>query len=536
MLSRNLVVISALLILQACSNTPPAQTPEIDAEETTASWRVLEDKMRCFPVNDDAFDHPIDQMPMPVAPDDSIWPRIQAGLTLEYVDNKAVNQQLAWYRRHPDYFNRVQKRASRYLYYIVQRLHEENVPFDIALLPIVESAFEPFSYSHGQASGLWQFIPMTGDRFRLDQNWWQDERRDPMQSTDAAIKYLKYLHRFFDDDWLLAVAAYNAGEGTVRNAVRKNRRKGLPIDFWSLDLPRETSAYVPKLIALSTMFQAPEENGITLLKIANKPYFSYVDLDSQLDLAQAASLADITIEELYYLNAELNRWATPPIKRYALKLPTHSIESFKENLAKLPPEQRVTWHRHTIKSGENLAVIAQKYNTQTSVIKEANGLTSSRIIAGKTLMIPSAQDGKGSYRYSQSARKNKRQNRAPSKNLSKYMHVVESGDSFWSIAKKHKVKIKSLAKWNNKSPKDTLKVGEQLVVWKKTNTGTPSGFRQAKTSKVLYRVRNGDSLSKVASKFNVKISQIVAWNNINPKQYIQPGQKLKLYINIMETY
>ena len=530
------ILLASCVAFTACKNTK--EQPEEQAVEVMPSWEVADDDVRCFPVDQDLFNHPIDELILPLSQTDSIWPRIQEGLYLEYVDNKSVNQQLNWYKSHPEYIKRVQMRAARYLYHIVNRLHEEQVPYDIALLPIVESAYEPFSYSHGQASGLWQFIPGTGKRFKLEQGWWYDGRRDAVASTDAAIAYLKYLHRYFDKDWQLAIAAYNSGEGTVRKAIRKNKAAGKGTDFWSLDLPRETRAYVPKMIALSELFRNPEKYDIELLHIDNQPFFTSISLESQLDLAQAAKLSGISIEELYYLNSGLNRWATPPNKNYDFKIPMTNVKEFQQALAELPKDQRVTWHRHTIKSGESLSVIAQKYNSEKGLICEVNNLTSSQIVAGKTLMIPMASASNSEYLYSETQRLSKRQNIKPKAGTRKVTYYVQSGDSFWKIAKDHNVEIQSLAKWNNNSPKDTLKLGQKLVIW--TNSATPNintrAMRSPKIRKINYQVRQGDSLAKVAGKFKLRIQEILSWNNINPEKYLQPGQGLTLYINVMDTY
>ena len=485
----------------------------------------------CFPVDNDAFNHPIDQLALPPAPDDNIWPRIQQGLTLEYYDHKSVAQQLKWYAAHPNYLKRVQTRSARYLYHVVDILHKNDVPLDIALLPIVESAYEPFSYSHGQASGLWQFIPITANRFRLERNWWHDERRDVSESTQAAVSYLTYLYEFFDEDWHLAIAAYNAGEGTVRNAVRKNKRKGKPTDFWSLDLPKETRAYVPKLLALSEIFRNPEKYNVELIAIANKPYFDSVELDSQLDLSQAADLLEISLEELYYLNPGLNRWATPPVKRYDLKVPTDRKDDFESKLAALPATDRISWQRHTVRSGDTISGLAKHYNSDSTLIKQANRLNNSQIIVGQTLLIPTASSKAAVYAYSEGQRQNRRSQRKPASSLQKTTHTVTSGDSFWLIAKRFNTTPQKLARWNGKAPKDTLRVGEKLVIWTKTQQK-----RDAVVKKVTYKVRNGDSLARISNKFKVRVSQITSWNSLNPDEYLQPGQRLKLYVNIMETY
>ena len=526
----NILIGLACALLAACQQS---QTIEEVAFQIPYEWHSESGVMHCFPLEKEESKRAENKTVLPVAPGENIWPIIQNGLAFEYVDHESVRQQLNWYKKNPQYLQRVQERSSRYLYHIVGVLREKQVPLDIALLPIIESAYEPFAYSHGQASGLWQFIPMTGRRFKLEKNWWQDERRDALQSSEAAAKYLSYLHRYFDGDWQLAVAAYNAGEGTVRKAVRRNQAKGLPIDFFSLDLPKETTAYVPKLIALAEIFRHPQQYGIELIPIANKPYFDYVTLDSQLDLAQAAKLIDVPVEEIYYLNAGLNRWATPPSKHYNFKVPVDKKQLLIDELAKLPASQRVNWHRYTIKSGDSLGEIAEKYNSRIDLIQQINTLDGHTIVVGKTLMIPTASAGGQSYAHSQSARNNKKKSRQPKNYQYKTYHIVEPGDSFWSLSQRYGESTKVLAKWNARAPKDPLRVGEKLVIWQKQPNTAFS--RKAKVRKIHYKVRKGDSLSLVASRFNVKVPQIVNWNPIKTDQYLQPGQKLTLYVNVSET-
>jgi len=493
-----------VFLLASCQTIKPKQQAQDAAEDSRTQWLVEEGLWHCYPLDEYAYSEAQEAFLFPVSPEDSLWPRLQAGLTLPYVDNAEVNAQLNWYLRNPQYMERVQQRASRYMFHILNVLHKNDVPFDMALLPIVESAFEPFAYSHGQASGLWQFIPSTGKRFGLDQNWWYDGRRDAVSSTDAAMRYLQYLHRFFDGDWMLALAAYNSGEGTVRRAVRKNASLGKPTDFWHLTLPQETRGYVPKMIALAEIFRNAEKYKIELLHIPNKAYFVEVPLDDQLDLMQAAQLADISIDELYYLNPGFNRWATPPGGAYTLKIPVAAEEGFRQALTDLPKDQRISWQRHIIAKGESLNSIAKKYHSDIHWIKEINKLRSNVIIAGQTLMIPVASANLQQYRYSQNQRLDKKQSNAPASNLQRSDYIVKSGDTFWSIAHAHKVEVSALARWNNKAPRDTLHIGDKLVIWQASNYPT----RQGRVSRINYRVRQGDSLAKIASKFEVTVTPI----------------------------
>lgn len=465
---------------------------------------------------------------------DNLWDRIRAGYGLQYQPHQRIDKHLNWYRKHPAYIKRVSKRSEKYLYYIVEQAEQRNMPLELALLPVVESAFDPFAYSHGSASGMWQFIASTGKHFGLEQNWWYDGRRDVMAATDAALDYLSSLHRRLGNDWLLALAAYNAGEGNVRKAIRRNKRSGKPTDFWSLRLPNETKAYVPQLLALSQVIMSPESHGAILNNVANTPYFEPVDTGSQIDLAQAANLADMSIKDLYQLNPGFNRWATAPDGPHRLLVPVDKAANFRANLAELSGPERLSWKRYIIKSGDSLISIANKFNTQVSVLKETNNIRGNTIRAGKALMIPVASASQNTYALSQSERIKKQaaryQGRAGNQKIE---YTVRPGDSLWNIARKYNVSVRSLAKWNSMAPKDTLRENQTLVIWtnkKQIASALPS--QKGVIRKVSYRVRNGDSLARIAGKFNLSVNDIARWNPVNTKGYIHPGQSLTLFVDV----
>jgi membrane-bound lytic murein transglycosylase D len=472
--------------------------------------------------------------------ENNIWPRIQRQLSFEIPEQKRLIAERNWYTKHPRYLKRVAKRAEPFLYYIVEELEKNNMPIEMALLPVVESAFDPFAYSHGRASGMWQFVPATGERFGMKQNWWYDGRRDVISSTQGAIKYLKYLNKFFNGDWMLALAAYNSGEGRVRNAVRKNKRLGKPTDFWSLDLPKETRAYVPKLLALADIIKRPEDFNLSLYTIENKSVLSQVDIKSQLDLAKAATLAGLSLAELQRLNPGFNRWATDPNGPHRLLLPSHTVDKFKQGLSKLSKSERLAWQRYKIKNGDNLGIIANKFNTRVDLIQQINNIKGNRIRAGKHLLIPVAAKSLDSYVFSQEQRIAKKQNR-PGKGL-KVTHTVKSGDNLWDLGRKYKVNSKSIAAWNGFAPRDTLKLGQKLVIWQKTvskktkssyaNVNNANNVENAIMRNITYKVRRGDSFARIADKFNVRISDIEQWNNLDRKKYLQPGQRLKLSVDV----
>ncbi|KGJ99644.1 LysM peptidoglycan-binding domain-containing protein [Thalassotalea sp. ND16A] len=464
---------------------------------------------------------------------DNVWDRVRSQLHFDIPQNKKVIAQRNWYAKHQSYLDRVAKRSEPFIHHIVEELEKHNMPMELVLLPVVESAYDPFAYSHGSASGMWQFLSGTGKQFGLQQDWWYDGRRDVAASTQAAIKFLKYLHKRFDGDWLLALAAYNSGEGRVSKAVKYNARKGKPTDFWNLKLPRETRDYVPKLLALAEIVKSPADFNVTLYAIDNKAVISSVDIGSQLDLALAADLSGLTINELHALNPGFNRWATAPNGPHQLLIPNNKVEKFKGELAKLDDKDRLSWQRYKIKNGDSLSVIANRFNTTVTVVKEANNLKNNSIRAGRYLLIPTATQSLDRYKTYEQVRVAKLSKKGTG---TKITHTVKNGDTLWDIGKLYKVSGKNIAKWNGFAPKDMLRLGQKLTVW----TGKSAPIKTNQTAAVgntimrniNYKVRSGDSLDRIANKFKVSISDIEKWNNLNRKKYLQPGQLLKLSVNI----
>ena len=466
----------------------------------------------------------------------SIWPRIRAGFQIDtHLEHPRVQAELEWYSRHQEYLYRTMTRAEPFIHYILDEAEKRGLPTELVLLPIVESAYQPFAYSHGRAAGIWQFIPSTGRHYGLEQNWWYDGRRDIYASTQAALKYLQSLSKQFDGDWTLALAAYNSGSGTVRRAIRKNKKKGKPTDFWHLDLPKETRAYVPKLMALKELVESPELYEIGLRCIPDAPGFVSVDTETQIDLALAAKLAELDVETLYNYNPAFNRWATSPDGPHRLLLPYHNAEIFKANLAAYPDDQRVQWKRHKIKNGETLSHIALKYDTTVRELRKVNNIKGNNIRAGKHLLIPVASRDLASYTLS-SAQRTKALQSTNKKNKTRINHIVQNGESFWTISRKYQVDMRRLAKWNGMAVRDPLRKGQKLVVWTNNNgsskiasNGKPSQTIQP----IFYTVRNGDSLYRIANRYRVSINDLHRWNRITGK-YLKPGQKLKLYVDVTE--
>ena len=459
---------------------------------------------------------------------ENIWLKLAEGFDFDVPDNSRIAKQRDYYLRHPKYLHQVSKRAEPFLFLIVEQIESKDLPLELALLPIVESAFDPFAYSHASASGLWQFMSATGDRFGLNQDWWYDGRRDVYASTDAALRYMDILHGYLGEDWLYAFAAYNSGEGRVKRAVQKNKKQGKPADFWNLSLPKETENYVPKLLALVDILRNHEKYGVELPYIQNEQVLSYVDTESQLDLAYAAKLADLTIAEIQLLNPAFNHWATSPDGPHKLLIPTAMEQQFTDKLTATDKSERVRWARYKVRAGDSLSVIAKNYNTTTSILKQVNDISGSFIKVRQPLLIPVASKSQTAYLFAQT----KRFEAENSKGKRKVVHTIVDGDTLWDISRRYNVTAKNIAKWNQITTKKTLNLGKKLTIWKDSRLTATS---KKKIRRVTYHVRSGDSLGVIAQKFSVKTADLVRWNKLQNKKYIKPGQRLLVYVDVRKT-
>lgn len=517
----NPLALTISFMIAGCQSIPHT-TPDLPKNnDTVASTKLIASPTE---INDFLMSKRVNKVNKHLIPINysSVWERIRDNITFDVPHNDEVIKHRTKYLRDQYALNFLFKRAEPYLYYIIEELDKNNIPLEIALLPLVESAFDPEAESHANASGLWQFVPSTGKRFGLNQNWWYDGRKDVVASTQSAIKYLKYLHRFFDGDWLLALAAYNSGEGRVQRTMRKNARLNKSTDYWDLALPKETRDYVPKLFAIIDIIDRASELDIKLHPIANKSVVKTTSINSQIDLTIAANLAGISIDKFKKLNPGFKQWATDPSHPVQLLLPTDTLLSFESKLATLPEKERMVWQRYQIKSGDSLGKIAQTFHIDLKSIQRINNIRGSRIQVGKHLLIP-VSDKTSNLPLPEEALA-LISNNDISQN-SKKMHIVKSGDSLWDISKAYKVSSKNIAKWNNISTKSVLKLGQKIVIW----NGKNSSLSNNKT--ITYKVKPGDSFGRIANKFDVKIKDIEKLNKLTRKEYLQPGQQLKIAIN-----
>lgn len=463
----------------------------------------------------------------------NLWDRLRAGLKLEDLDSPLVQVHVDWYAKRPEYLARMLDRSSRYLFHIVEEVEKRGMPMEIALLPMVESGFNPQAYSRSHAAGIWQFIPSTGKVYGLDQNHWYDGRRDVTAATQAALDYLQKLFLDFGS-WELALAAYNCGEGCVSRSMQKNAAKGLPTDYLNLSLPTETRHYVPKLMAFKKLILEPESFGVELNDIPNEPYFTRVSLNTgAIDVRSAARLAGLSVEEFLTLNPAFPRKLIKAGSDVAVLVPVTHAEVFQANLDK---GEWDSWQPVTAKKGMTPAEIAEQLGTTPERIAEHNQLhlKRGRLIKDQVILAPvnGTETPELSAASWQEAAADARL--ADSGDSAAKYHFVRKGETLSTIARKFHVSAASLKRLNNlKSHK--VKAGQRLVV-KPAAGGESSRLtssQKAKYSKVKsagatrYTVRRGDTLFSIASHFNVSVSELKAWNKLRSTR-LPAGKRLTI--------
>ncbi|AEY01109.1 membrane-bound lytic murein transglycosylase D [Oceanimonas sp. GK1] len=377
-----------------------------------------------------------------------LWQAIADDMTLDIpADHPRVVAQRKWYLKQPGYMQAVSERARPFLYLIKEEIEKRDMPMELALLPVVESTFDPKAYSHGHAAGLWQMLQSTGKNFGLHYDSWYDGRYDIMASTRAALDYLEYLHKFFDGNWTHALAAYNSGEGRVQRAIRANRRHGKPTDYWSLSLPKETQNYVPKLMALADILKQPDHYGMDVPALPNRPQVTAVAVEGQVDLNMAADLAGVSRSQLKELNPAFKHTTTSPQIDTQILVPVRHAESFELAMADLPAAERQQYQRYRVKGGDSLGVIARRYGTHITALRQANNLSGNTIRIGQTLLVPASAAPAPAHTSTESS-----------------TYQVQAGDSLSVIASRFSVSIADLLRWNRLSNQHMLRAGQQLIV------------------------------------------------------------------------
>ncbi len=439
--------------------------------------------------------------PEHVRAQDDLWQRIRSRFAMRELNSKLIARHEHWYASRPEYVERMTERAQRYLFYITEEVERRGMPSEIALLPMIESAFNPGANSIARASGIWQFMPLTGKNFGMEQNWWYDERRDIISATTGALDYLEKLHDQFGD-WELALAAYNWGEGAVSRAQAKARRAHKPTNFASLRLPNETQNYVPKLLAIKHIVNDPEHFGLKLNAIPNRPYFAAVETKRRMDVKLAAELAEIPMEEFIALNPGHNRPVILEKTSSVILLPVDKLETFKTNLEKTN-QRLVSWQPYQTKKGEHFDQLAPRFGLSATQLRSVNGLSShAKISSGQTLLVPAKEDDSANDEF---AAFNTKLVSIDDTHTSKYF--VRKKDTLASIAHRFHVTTAQLQEWNDGVSK--LKVGQRLTIVQAGShimRGHRSRVAKANRTRNTKLVRSNKTQKPAISKNGIKIA------------------------------
>lgn len=484
-ISQTIACLTAATVLSGCASMAPQQSdrqsPAVPKTSTT--------------VPDSGIDQASTQPPWrPIPnPDDDLWIRVRNGYQLPaQYGHPGIKKWVRFYLEHDKHLSASLRRAQPYLWHIVEALNKRDLPLELALLPIVESGYDTGALSYAGAGGLWQFMPPTANDMGLRQGWWFDGRFDVMASTRAALDYLAWLHDYFDGNWLLAIAAYNGGPGRVEDALARARARGLPASFWHLDLPAQTTAYVPKLLALRRLLAEPKQYNLSWPYLTNMPKTTLVKLPAQIEVDIAADMLDMTERRLRTLNPGIKHSATAPGHADAdLLVPISKAKSFRLALAQTDPDQLVTRNWYRVRRGDTLTGIAQAHSLSVAALRRANGISGSRIIVGQRLAIP--RPG------------------APVE-VPTQPYVVQPGDSLWQIAHRHGITVAALRRVNQLSS-DLLSPGQTLEL---PTTAGPA----------THRVASGDTLWAIAQRYNVRIADLRRWNRLSDHAVLHPGQVL----------
>ena len=441
-------------------------------------------------------------------PYQDVWDFIKQNNTSQNT-NILNDQVLAYMNMHLkdlDKFDEYLNDSYYFLYFVIQELEKNNLPLELAILPYIESNYDPFSISSSGAVGIWQFMPRTGRLYQLDKSWWNEDRHDPFRSTEAAVKYLKYLYQRFDQNIYHTLAAYNAGPSLLDRRINQNKRRGMDTDFWSLNVPVQTKNYVPKYIALRELILNSDNYGIKLPQIPYEPVVKKISIPGQVEVLTLSEYLDIKPELLYKLNAGYTKWASAPEDESVFYIPSEKYILFENEDNPFKNSNQINWISHIVQSGDSLWSLASKYDTEVKVIKKINYLNNDLLSINDTLLIPLS--------------KSKSNNFIPYE-----MYIVSEGDTLWSIAKEYNIEIRDLSRMNSIDENSYLQLGQQLSI------GNKNIHRNMESKKrtILYSVKQGDNLFKISELFDVSIRSIEEINNFK-NTTLMPGQIIKVAI------
>ncbi|KTG16082.1 MULTISPECIES: LysM peptidoglycan-binding domain-containing protein [unclassified Guyparkeria] len=494
--ARGLLLSLTVLMLHGCASLvpPPDSGSGGEDQSRTPTYSTLPAISRPDADGTRAEDHEHD-----------LWRAVATRFTLPVPDNARIDAELRRYTRHPDYLRKVSERAEPYLYMIVEKLEAANLPLELTLLPIVESAYLPQALSSSSAAGIWQFIPSTGTYFGLERDAFYDGRRDIEASTEAAVTYFTQLRGIFDGDWPTAIAAYNGGQGTLLNAIRENERRGRPTDFWSLgQLRKETRDYPARFYALVKIFSNPEKYGFTPHPIENRPALAQVDLDRSVNLVKLADLTGMDHEALYRLNPGFGRSITGDKPRQLL-VPHETRGRFDVQTLTSAASAAEAWQRYTFVRGDSFYRVARRYGSSVDELLAINRRQSALARPGEVILVPAGRVDRA----------------VAAGNAETY--TVQPGDSLWAISRKHDIKLAELRRMNHYADNPVLRPGDKVVIGVKNETGPAGGSK--------YVVQPGDTLWQLARRFSMTVDQLTDLNQIGRNAPLKPGQELVIASN-----
>ncbi len=490
----------------------------------------------------------------------NLWDQIANDFTLSrYSDTPEVKEQIRWYQNHPKELSNIASQAAPYLYYVHQEVKDKGLPGELALLPIIESSYDPFAYSHVGAAGLWQMMPGTGSDLGLKHSYWFDGRRDVVSSTQAALSYLSYLDNFFDDNWLLAIAAYNSGPGTVLNASKENKGHQHNTQFWSLHLPAATEEYVPRLLAIAAIIRNPEKYGVHLPDIPNEPYFAKVNIDKPMQLSEVAQLSNMSLDDVYSLNPGYNHLKTSPEGPSHLLIPVEKVQTFKDNMdaqgttikvqmpspskdkdttapkdTEVSPSQNtvITYRVHT---GDTLNKIATHNHVSLKDLQAWNHLTAKSVLhKNQTLSLNDPNTISDTSKADTAIADPSTADTTKSDKASAQAATTDSAKSDITLAEVLSTdSSKSDATSTDPSTTDSSKSKAQDTAATADAAQKPSLAETEHSKKIAaaiatsYKVKSGDTLSSIAKKHKVSVDSLRHYNHLK-SDHLKLGQVIKV--------
>jgi membrane-bound lytic murein transglycosylase D len=438
---------------------------------------------------------------------ESVWDRIALNSTIQnQVLDEETLKYLNAYLASPEQLNKLLVKGEYFIFFVLEQLEKYDLPPELALLPYIESNYDPFSISTSGAMGLWQFMPATARIYGLEDTWWYEQRHDPLISTKAAVRYLAYLHNRFGKDLTYTLSAYNGGPTLLEKQIKLNRRTGKAVDYKSLRLPKQTKAYVPKFKAIVELIINAKRYDIQLPKFPNRSVLGQIILDGQIEIFAFSEFSDLKPEFIYKLNAGFTKWASPPGKTTTFNIPIEFVELLNKKKGEFTQANQINWVTHKVSEGDSLWKIADQYDTEVLVLKTVNYLQSNLLNLNQQLLIPLSNSRNQTF-------------------IPYQAHIISEGDTLWSLGIKYGISPTEIAKNNG------LKINSDLRIGKQLNIGNKNIYRTINSKKrtILYSVKQGDSLYRIADIFNIQIKDIIELNSISDNE-IKPGQVLKIII------